>query len=308
MSSPRTAIVHRYAATVKWTSLLLAVFGLVLIGQRFPLGTLLAALEAWLGALGPSGPVVFGLIYAVAVVLLLPSWLLTMAAGALFGLVVGTVVVSLASTTGAAMAFLIARWLARGRIQRRLGCSPRLLAIDHAISAGGWRIVALLRLSPAVPFTLQNYFYGLTGLGFGPCILTSWLAMLPGSFLYVYLGHVGRVGLEAAVGEERHRSPAEWALLVVGLLATLTAILYVSRLAWRVLRQRTPLSEPALLQTDIEDEMRATAWPWAATACAGLALASLTLAGWAWLDPESFQHRASVLLGFPYSPRPVAEP
>ena len=116
----------------------------------------------------------------------------TVAAGALFGSVVGVVVVSLASTTGAALAFLVARYLARDAVLRWVRRNPRYDAIDRAIGEGGWRVVALLRLSPLVPFNLQNYLYGLTAIRFWPCVLTSWAAMLPGTVVYVYLGHAGR--------------------------------------------------------------------------------------------------------------------
>jgi uncharacterized membrane protein YdjX (TVP38/TMEM64 family) len=290
-------ISSRYAATLQWISILLTVCGLLVIVRRLPLEPALALLEARVGELGLWGPLLFGLFYAVAVLLLLPSWLLTMAAGALFGLVLGTVVVSLASTTGAALAFLIARRLARDGVQQRLGNSPRLQALDQAIREGGWKIVVLLRLSPAVPFTLQNYFYGLTALRFGPCILASWLAMLPGTFLYVYLGHVSRLGLEAAVGAEHARSPAEWALLIVGLLCTFTVIVYVTRLAWRVLRERAVLPESAPPQPAMDNERGAPAWAWVTILWAVVALVMLVVAVWAWLNPEAFQQRICELIG-----------
>ncbi len=192
-------------------------------------------MEGWIEGLGLGGPVVFGLLYVVAAVLLVPGSALGLAAGALFGLVVGTITVSLASTTAAALAFLIGRYLARERIQKMIQRYPRFSAFDRAISAGGWKVVALLRLSPAIPFNLQNYLYGLTGIGFWTCVFTSWLTMLPGTLLYVYLGYAGRAGVEAAVGGEGSRSPAEWAILVVGLLATVAVTVYVTRLARREL-------------------------------------------------------------------------
>ncbi len=94
-----------------------------------------------------------------------------------------------------------------------------------------------------MPFNLQNYFYGLTRIGFRPCVLASWAAMLPGTFLYVYLGHVGRAGLEAAAGSGRSRSPAECATIVVGLLATVAVTVYVTRLACRAMRDRGNLRD-----------------------------------------------------------------
>ena len=201
---------------------------------------LLAGAIRWWGHLGP---VAYGLFYAVAVVALVPASPMTVAAGALFGPVVGVVVVSLASTTGAALAFLVARYLARDTVARWVRRHPRSDAIDRAIGEGGWRVVALLRLSPLVPFNLQNYLYGLTAIRFWPCVLTSWVAMLPGTVVYVYLGHAGRAGLEALAGR-RARSPAEWTLLAVGLAATILVSLYVTALARRAIRGASPAIEP----------------------------------------------------------------
>ncbi|MBX6313598.1 MAG: TVP38/TMEM64 family protein [Isosphaeraceae bacterium] len=231
---------RRWLATaIRWVAVLLIVASLAWIARKLPLGPALAAVQGWAGRLGPWGPLAFGLCYVAAVVLMVPAWPWTLAAGALFGLVVGTITASLAATLGAALAFLIARYLARGAIVARWGHHPRFRALDQAIAQNGWKIVALLRLSPAVPFNIQNYLYGLTGIRFWPYVLTSWVAMLPGTFLYVYLGHIGGAGIEAASGGVgRPRSPAEWGFLIVGLLATIAVTIYLGRLARRALSQR----------------------------------------------------------------------
>jgi len=160
-----------------------------------------------------------------------PASVLTLAAGGLFGLWVGTLTVSLASTTGAALAFLIARYLARERVAGIVRSRPALAAIDRAIDTGGWRIVAMLRLSPAVPFNVQNYFYGLTSIRFGQCVLASWIAMLPGTFMYVYLGHA--TGAIVAGGG---RSGMQWTMMGIGLAATVAVTVYITRLARAQLR------------------------------------------------------------------------
>ena len=279
MSSPRapgkprdiTATANRYAPLIKGCSLASIVVGLLLMLRHLPLGPILDALRDWIADLGVWGPFVFGLFYVVAVLLLLPGSALTLTAGALFGLVLGTLTASLSATTAAALAFLIARYLARERIARTLQHYPRFDALDRAVRDGGWKIVALLRLSPAVPFNLQNYLYGLTGIRFWPYLLTSWLAMLPGGFLYVYLGHMGRAGVEAA-GDERSRSPAEWTTMIVGLLATVAATVYITRLARKALRQRAVVVEASLANPT------AQGWPWGATIFVGVALAILAVA------------------------------
>jgi uncharacterized membrane protein YdjX (TVP38/TMEM64 family) len=220
----------------KWLSVAIIVVALMVLARSFFSGPAAAAFQEQIRALGPWGPVGLALAYVAGTVLLVPASPLTLAAGALFGLGVGTLTASLASTTGAALAFLIGRYLARDRVVRMIQGRPRLAALDQAIDEGGWRIVALLRLSPAVPFNLQNYFYGLTSLRFWPYVLTSWLAMMPGTFLYVYLGQVGG----AVVSGGRSRSPWEWAVLGVGLLATAALTVYLTRLARNRLARLTP--------------------------------------------------------------------
>ncbi|MEO6807769.1 MAG: TVP38/TMEM64 family protein, partial [Isosphaeraceae bacterium] len=228
-----------------------AVVALFALGRWLPVGRALEALEETIKGFGPWSPLAFGLIYIVAVLAMVPGSALTVAVGAMFGLVVGTATVSLASTIGAALAFLIARYLARNSVEARARRDPRFAAIDRAIGANGWKIVALLRLSPAVPFNLQNYLYGLTAIGFWPYIVTSWIAMLPGTFLYVYIGLLSRAGLDAATGStSKGRTPAEWVWIVIGLLATVAATLYVTRLARRAIDDQVGFSE---VQTETND-------------------------------------------------------
>jgi uncharacterized membrane protein YdjX (TVP38/TMEM64 family) len=290
-SSGLAAAGNRYATAVKWVSAVLIAVSALLVFRHLPVQDMTRALEGWFRGLGIWGPVVFGLIYVVAVVLLVPGVPLTWAAGFIFGLVTGTVVASLASTTGAALAFLIARYLARDRVAEMVKRYPRFDAIDKAISEGGWKFVALLRLSPAVPFNLQNYMYGLTGIRFWTCVLTSWLAMLPGTFLYVYLGYLSRAGLEAAAGG-RSRSPGEWALTAAGLLATVAVTVYITRLARRAIRERTGggAGEPGGPRPDgARPDDRPRGWPWGATAAALAALAMVAAAVYVELNPQRFQ-------------------
>jgi uncharacterized membrane protein YdjX (TVP38/TMEM64 family) len=237
------ATASRHATAVKWTSAALIVVSVMVILRQLPLGPAIQALEEWIASLGIWGIAVFVVLYVIAVVLMFPASPLTLAAGALFGLAGGVAAASVGSTTGAALAFLIGRHLARDRVARWVVRYPKFAAIDRAISAGGWKIVGLLRLSPAIPFNLQNYLYGVSGIRFWPCLLTSWVAMLPGTFLYVYLGYVGRAGLEATAGEGRTRSPAEWALMTVGLLATIAVTVYTTRLARRAIREQAGLEK-----------------------------------------------------------------
>jgi uncharacterized membrane protein YdjX (TVP38/TMEM64 family) len=225
---------QRMITAVRWISSLMILAALLTIVRVLPIDQAMAAVKGWTAGLGIWGPVVLALLYIVATVLLVPGTILTLAAGGMFGLVVGTITVSIGSTLGASLAFLIARYVARDKVAARASHNRRFGAIDRAIGEGGWKIVALLRLSPAIPFNLQNYLYGLTPIRFWPYVLTSWLAMLPGTFLYVYLGHIAG----AAVGADRPRTAAEWAMLAVGLLATIVVTVYVTRLARRKLQEQ----------------------------------------------------------------------
>ncbi len=218
---------RRIVAVVRWVSILLIVAGLLLIVRSLPIGQAMEAMKDWMSGLGVWGPMVLVLIYIVATVLFVPGTILTIAAGAMFGLGIGMVTASIGSTVGASLAFLISRYVARDKVAVMAGRNRRFAAIDQAIDEGGWKIVALVRLSPVTPFSLENYLFGLTQICFWPYVLASWLAMLPGTFLYVYLGHMTGMAVET----ERARTLWEWTLLAVGLLATAGVMVYLTRLA-----------------------------------------------------------------------------
>ncbi len=224
----------RVITFVRWVSIVVILAALLTMVRLLPVSQAIGAINLWIAELGVWGPVVLALIYIIATVLFVPGMILTLAAGALFGLGVGTVTCSIGSTVGASLAFLIARYVARDKVKSIARRNRRFDAIDRAIGEGGWKIVALLRLSPAIPFNLQNYLYGLTRIPFWPYVVTSWLAMLPGTFLYIYLGHVTK----AAVGSDRSRTLGEWTMLAVGLVATVAVTVYITRLARRKLQEQ----------------------------------------------------------------------
>ena len=202
----------------------------LLLARSLPLESGLAVLRAWVHAGGAFGMVGFGAVYVLLVLVLVPGAALTLIAGAVFGFAWGVVVVAIATSVADAVAFLLARYVARRAIKRLTQRSARFKAVDQAVTDGGWRIVALLRLNPTIPYSLSNYLFGVTGVAFVPYLLASGLFTLPGAFAYVYLGYVGAETLGG-----RSRSPVEWALLVVGLLATIAAAVYVTFLARRSL-------------------------------------------------------------------------
>lgn len=195
---------------------------------------LVAGLRRWVAGFGTAAPLLYGLAYAVAVVLLVPGSALTIGAGVAFGLGAGFAVVAVAATAGAAAAFLLARHLLRRRVAGWLRGRAKLTAVDRAVEREGWKVVALTRLSPVFPFSVQNYFYGLTGVGFLPYVLASALAMLPGTLLYVYIGAAGAELVSAATGTA---DLGRTLLQVAGLLATVAVVVLVARVARRELER-----------------------------------------------------------------------
>jgi uncharacterized membrane protein YdjX (TVP38/TMEM64 family) len=227
----------RKSATAVVVTILAVVLALgILVGaaRLLPLKEWLEVFNVWVSGLGVLGLAVFGVVYALATVLMLPGSLLTLAGGATFGLLPGFVTVLLGATVGAALAFLVSRHLARKRVEAWIGSKPSFSVVDRAVAKEGWKIVFLTRLSPVFPFNVQNYAYGLTSLSFAHYVAASFVGMIPGTFLYVYLGTLGRTGLEAASGRAES---LQLALQIVGLAATLAVTILITRTAKRALRE-----------------------------------------------------------------------
>lgn len=220
------------------TSVFLAA-SLVLLVVLLPVREWLTRLVAWVETLGHWGPALLALFYVPASLLLLPASLLTLGAGYLYGLW-GIPVVSAGSTLGAAAAFWAARRFARGAVERRVAGHPRFAALDRAVAAQGFRIVLLTRLSPLFPFTWLNYAYGLTRVRFRDYLLASWLGMLPGTALYVYLGSAADRLTDLAAGQLPDGGPLQTGLFVAGLAATVLATVVITRTARRALASAAP--------------------------------------------------------------------
>ncbi|MBW8016504.1 MAG: TVP38/TMEM64 family protein [Planctomycetes bacterium] len=196
----------------------------------------------WISELGVVAPVIFVAIYILACVLLLPGSILTLGAGVVFGVVKGSIVVSIGSTLGAGCAFLVGRYLARGWVSGKIAGNEKFKAIDDAVASQGWKIVLLTRLSPVFPFNLLNYAFGLTKVSLKQYFVASWLGMIPGTVMYVYIGSLA--GDLASLGTtERTRSIGEWILYGVGLLATVVVTVFVTRMAKKALAAHIPLEE-----------------------------------------------------------------
>lgn len=196
-----------------------------------------SALE-WIRSLGPWGPIAVGVFYVGACVLLLPGSILTLGAGFLFGVVQGTITVSIASTLGACAAFLIGRTFARGWVAGKIAKNRKFAAIDGAVGKQGFRIVLLTRLSPIFPFNMLNYAYGLTNVRFWTYALASWIGMLPGTVLYVYLGTTfGSLTSLVFDDKDRQKTAVEWVAFGVGLAVAVAVAVVVARVARKALKE-----------------------------------------------------------------------
>lgn len=177
------------------------------------------SVEAWIGQLGWMAPLVFIAGYALATVFFAPGLLFTLAGGALFGPLLGTIYNLSGATIGATLAFLTARYLSSDWVAQKTG--KRLRPLVDGVAEEGWRFVAFVRLVPLLPFNLLNYALGLTKIRLSHYIIASFIFMAPAGAAYTYLGYVGR---EFAGGGE---DIVKKALLALGLVAT---IAFISRL------------------------------------------------------------------------------
>jgi uncharacterized membrane protein YdjX (TVP38/TMEM64 family) len=217
------------SAKLKLIAGILLVVALAVAAQYFNLQGLLKSAISWTESLGAAGFAVFILIYILATVLFLPGSILTLGAGALFGVVWGSVCVSIASTLGATAAFLVGRYLARGWVEKQISGNDKFKAIDAAVAREGWKIVGLTRLSPIFPFNLLNYAFGVTQVSLRDYFFASWIGMMPGTVMYVYFGSLGKD--LATLGSQQQPSTIQWVLRTVGLIATVLVTVYVTRLA-----------------------------------------------------------------------------
>jgi len=222
---------------VKTALAALAVAAIAVAAWRFDLQAAVRHALGRISGLGPLGFPIFIGLYIVACVVLLPASILTLGAGALFGVVKGSITVSIAAALGASLAFLVGRHVAREWVARQIAGNPKFKAIDEAVAREGWKIVLFTRLSPIFPFNLLNYAFGLTNVSLRDYFFASWLGMIPATITYVYIGSLaGNLARVGAGG--RAPTTGEWVLYAVGLAATVAVTVFVTRLARKALAER----------------------------------------------------------------------
>jgi uncharacterized membrane protein YdjX (TVP38/TMEM64 family) len=227
-----------------WAGLALVVAAAVIGWFACPVGYWVASFQHWVLGLGPWGVAIFALLFVATTLVLAPDWPLSIAAGFVYGFWALPIVLA-AATVAASLSFLAARYLLRNWVRRLLIGRPRLAAIDRAVAEEGWRIVVLMRLSPAVPFNLQNYLFGATAVPFSHYVAATGVGIVPGSLLYVYLGALGKAARHHGAG-----ASLSWLLFAVGLLATFAAAILVARKA------KAKLDEAALMPAGAADRPR----------------------------------------------------
>ena len=218
---------------IKWASYGAIFIGIILAYQLLPIDVWTNNFKIWVEGLGPIGWFITILAYALATTALVPGSILTIAAGIAFGLWAFPIVI-VGATIGAGIAFLCGRYFAHNKVQKIINERPKFKAIDNSIKDEGWKVVGLMRLSPAIPFNLQNWLFGATSVGFWPYILATFFGIMPGSLLYVWIGSLGG---SAALGGDT--STAKYVLFGIGILATLAVTWIVSKKATKKLNKYT---------------------------------------------------------------------
>ena len=139
----------------------------------------------------------FLLIYCIATILLLPTMVLTLAGGALFGPVFGTLFNLTGASLGAACAFCISRHFAIDWIAAQNG--TKFNKIISGVEKRGWQFAAALRLVPIIPFNLVNYGLGLTRIKFSHYLITTFVFIAPAEVVYTYCGYAGMDALSSPI-------------------------------------------------------------------------------------------------------------
>ena len=188
----------------------------------------------WINGLGTLGGIAFIGIYIIATVAFLPGSILTLGAGVIFGVILGSLYVFIGATLGATAAFLVGRYLARGWVTNKISDNKKFAAIDKAVGKEGLKIVLLTRLSPIFPFNLLNYALGITGVSLQDYFLGS-VGMIPGTIMYVYIGSLA--GNLAFIGSEGKpdNMTLHWVIKIIGLIATIVMTIYVTKIAKKAL-------------------------------------------------------------------------
>lgn len=205
---------------------LLSISLVFVLWMQLPIAVWVTLFRLWILELGLSGIIVFVLMYVLVTALLGPASALTLTAGLAYG-AWGFPLVLISATLAASVAFLLGRYVARERVTRWINRDARLVALNLAVSTQGWRVVGLMRLSPMLPYGVQNYLFSVTRIRFVPYVLATLIGIMPATALYVYIGTLGQ-----AVGTAGF---VQWVLVLAGLAATVAVAWFIGKQARAVL-------------------------------------------------------------------------
>ncbi len=192
---------------------LLIVAGISIVVWAYRSGVTQEMFQAWVASLGVWAPIGFVLIYGIATVAMIPGGIFDLTGGAVFGPYLGTVVDLAGGTLGAALAFLVARYVARDWVEARAG--PRVQSVIRSVDAEGWQFVAFVRLVPIFPYNIVNYLLGLTRIPFHHYLIATVVFMFPSTVAYTWLGFAGKKVMEGDTNQIRY------ALIALALLGVL---------------------------------------------------------------------------------------
>jgi uncharacterized membrane protein YdjX (TVP38/TMEM64 family) len=226
----------RRAVYIQVGGLVLAGVLLFFSSRSFPVADWIAQVQQNVMHLGAWSAIWYPLLYAGCNVLLLPGGLLSIGGGFFFGLWWGFLIVLVGNVGGAAISFVLSRWIGRRWLKRRLLRNATLEALEPAVEREGWKIILLSQLHPLFPTSLLNYLYGLTTIRFQTCILWVAIGQAPGLFLYAYVGTLGQLGLNVLRGKSHPRIIEYW-VWGGGLLLSVVVLALLGRVSLRLLQE-----------------------------------------------------------------------
>jgi uncharacterized membrane protein YdjX (TVP38/TMEM64 family) len=241
-SSPSSSATYSRSHRIPWPlilqcgGLLIACVALFIASTKYPIVQWIGDSREYIERLGVWSGLVYPFAYALCNLLLLPGGILSIGGGFFFGLWWGFLLILAGNLLGAILAFAIARKIGRQRIEKLLSGNRRLQVLDRAIERHGWKIVVLSQLNPLAPSSLLNYFYGLTRVKLGRCLLWIALGQTPGLFLYAFIGTLGQFGVDMARGQQ---TPVAHHYLIwgAGFIVTIITTALLARVARRIMTE-----------------------------------------------------------------------
>jgi uncharacterized membrane protein YdjX (TVP38/TMEM64 family) len=239
-TTPAPAAERKPFPYLKLIAGILILAAIIVTFRVLPVADWLRDFQDYVRGAGPIGYIVYALVYAICCVLFIPATILTIGAGAIFGVVAGSIVVVAGATLGATLAFLLARTVMRSKVESMTAGNAKFRSLDRAITREGAKIVLLIRLAPVFPFTYINYAFGLTGIKLVPYVLATLVGILPGTIAFVYLSDAA---VTAATGSANQ---ARTIINIVGAVIALIASIFVARVATKAIKQAGVDDQPTV--------------------------------------------------------------